>query len=127
MPNFCIKVMQTFLKQKSEIFTDRIYKIILGNGWHHIFLIVLKCIVSLISYHEKYHFLLELLSNSYLSGIIDLASDCPGSQNIQNIKIVKFLAATVGRLRFSAFETTPRKVKIRLKNIPCTCCMMQRN
>ncbi len=62
MPNFCTKVMQTFLKQKSDIFSDGIYKIILGNGWLHIFLIDSKCIVSLIFYHEKYHFLLELLS-----------------------------------------------------------------
>ena len=62
MPNFCTKVMQTFLKQKYEIFSDGIYKIILGNGWRHIFLIDSKCIVSLIFYHEKYHFLLEMLS-----------------------------------------------------------------
>ncbi len=63
MPNFCTKVMQTFLMQKSDIFSDEIYKIILANGWCHIFLIDSKCIVSLIFCHEKYHFLLELLSD----------------------------------------------------------------
>ncbi len=62
MPNFCTRVMQTVLKQKSEIFPDGILKIILGNGLRHIFLIHSKCIISLIFYHEKYHFLLELLS-----------------------------------------------------------------
>ncbi len=39
MPNFCTKVMQTVLKQKSETFTDGIPEIILGNGLRHIFLI----------------------------------------------------------------------------------------
>ncbi len=56
--------MQHGLKQKAEIFFDWTFKKILGNDLGHIFLIDSKCIVSLIIYHEKYHFLLELLSTN---------------------------------------------------------------
>ena len=61
MPNFCTKVMQHVLKQKSETFSW-IFKIILGEDLGHIFLMDSQCIVSVIFYHEKDHFLLELLS-----------------------------------------------------------------
>ncbi len=55
--------MQDALNKKSEIFSDWIFKIMLENDLDHIFLIDLKCIVSIIFYLEKYHFLLEPLSN----------------------------------------------------------------
>ena len=62
MPNFCTKVMQHVLKQKYEISSDLIVQIMLGKDLCHIFLMDSKCIASLIIYHEKYHFLLELFS-----------------------------------------------------------------
>ncbi len=65
MPNFCTKVMQHVLKQRSEISPDWIFKIMLGKDLGHIYLLEKKCIVSFIIYHEKYHFLLELFSNIF--------------------------------------------------------------
>ncbi len=62
MPNFCAKVWQHVLMQKFDIFSNWIFKIILGNDLGNIFLIDPKYIVSLINYHEKYHFLLKLFS-----------------------------------------------------------------
>ena len=49
-------------KAKIEIFSGGICRMILGNDLGLIFLIDSKCIVSHIFYHQKYHFLLELLS-----------------------------------------------------------------
>ena len=62
MPNFCTNVMQHVLKQKSETFFNWIFKIILREDLGHIYLIDSQCIVSVIFYQEKDHFLLELLS-----------------------------------------------------------------
>ncbi len=56
--------MQHVLKQKSDIFSNWIFKIILREDLGHIFLTDSKCLVSLIFYHKKDHFLLELLSNT---------------------------------------------------------------
>ncbi len=58
MPNFCTKVMQHVLKQKSE-FT------IFFNLEQVNFRVTL-----IIFYHEKDHFLLELLSYVYVLGAI---------------------------------------------------------
>ncbi len=62
MPNFCTNVMNHVKKQISEMVGDCIFKIILQNDLGHVSLIDSKRIVSLIFYHEKYHFQLELLS-----------------------------------------------------------------
>ncbi len=79
--------MQHALKQKSEIFSDWIFKIILGNDLGHIFLMDLKCIVSLIIYHEKYHFLLELFS--YTVNEVQKTSSWPA------VTVVVFLIMSV--------------------------------
>ncbi len=62
MLNFCTKVMQYVLKQKSETFSNWIFELILREDLGHIFPMDSQCIESVMFYHEKDHFLLELLS-----------------------------------------------------------------